>query len=144
MKTTPTAAQLLTRRKLFCTGFYVVLIVSLVIAHGGVHSMYMDIPTITKVMKVDFSLWTLSLWSVTFTKISICLMLLRIKQTRIWTRFLWALIAAMVATAIAGCVVQLLQCTPISGNWNPFTHETACWSAKKVQISAGIYNGKLI
>jgi hypothetical protein len=118
------------------------MVASLVIAHGGRHAIYLDIATMTKVMKVDFALWLTSIWSVTFTKISICLMLLRIKRSPKWTKFLWWLMAVIVLVAIAGCVVQLLQCTPIAGNWDVYLHETACWSPYNVQLSAGIYNGK--
>ncbi|RMZ68090.1 integral membrane [Pyrenophora seminiperda CCB06] len=58
-------------------------------------------------------------WSIALVKISIALLLFRIKQTRAWRIFLTSTIALLVLAATTSTFFQFLQCRPFSIYWDP-------------------------
>jgi len=60
-------------------------------------------------------------------QISICLFVLRIKNTGWLKWFLYSLIAGLVATTVPVFIVWFAQCTPIESFWNG-NFFTQCWS----------------
>lgn len=63
-----------------------------------------------------------------FTRLSICLFLLRIfRSVREWRLSLYAIMAFTVATTIAPVVSFIAQCQPIQKQWDPFLPGN-CWS----------------
>jgi hypothetical protein len=61
------------------------------------------------------------LWNVSIclVKVSVALLLLRVKQTRTWRIFLYSTIILLVLTAITSTLFQFLQCQPFSVYWDP-------------------------
>ncbi|OAF99505.1 uncharacterized protein CC84DRAFT_1157588 [Paraphaeosphaeria sporulosa] len=58
-------------------------------------------------------------WSVTLVKLSVALLLLRLKQTRPWRSFLYLIMAIAISAAIVQTCFQFLQCRPFSVFWDP-------------------------
>lgn len=54
-----------------------------------------------------------------FTKLAILLFYHRIFPGKIFTRILWGIGAFILAYTITSSMVNLLQCVPISANWDP-------------------------
>lgn len=70
-------------------------------------------------------------------KISFALMLLRIEQTRILRRFLWAMIGVQVALGVYNTLATLLQCVPIHKAWDLVGNVAGtCWSRRAVASSS--------
>jgi hypothetical protein len=66
------------------------------------------------------------------TKISVLLMLLRIKQTPTWKRGIAIFITFVVLNAIASTLVEVLQCRPVSANWDITLPRSDCLSVTEV------------
>jgi rhodopsin domain-containing protein len=64
---------------------------------------------------LDRLLW---IWSVTMIKLSVTIVILRIRQERHWQRGLYFLIAVLLLAAIGNSISILLACRPIKANWN--------------------------
>ncbi|KAF2448431.1 hypothetical protein P171DRAFT_353734 [Karstenula rhodostoma CBS 690.94] len=58
-------------------------------------------------------------WSVTLVKLSVALLLLRLKQTRPWRFFLYLIMSIAISAAIVQTCFQFLQCRPFSVFWDP-------------------------
>ncbi|KAF2685096.1 hypothetical protein K458DRAFT_300834 [Lentithecium fluviatile CBS 122367] len=58
-------------------------------------------------------------WSITFVKLSVALLLLRIKHTKRWRIFLYLIMALSVIAVIIQTCFQFLQCRPFSVYWDP-------------------------
>ncbi|KAF1808102.1 hypothetical protein P152DRAFT_462912 [Eremomyces bilateralis CBS 781.70] len=58
------------------------------------------------------------MWSVTFTKISVAFMLLRIRRSKIWIWGMWGSIVILMGAAIAYTVIISTECIPTSDFWN--------------------------
>jgi hypothetical protein len=70
-------------------------------------------------MRLIFICQVLWYWSIALVKISVALLLLRIKPTRAWRIFLFSTIVLLVLTAITSTFFQFLQCRPFSVYWDP-------------------------
>jgi len=58
-------------------------------------------------------------WSITLTKLSVALLLLRLKPGRYWKLFLRGVIALLLTTVLTQTLFQFLQCQPFSIYWDP-------------------------
>ncbi|KAK3939752.1 hypothetical protein QBC46DRAFT_364621 [Diplogelasinospora grovesii] len=67
--------------------------------------------------------------SACFLKISICLLILRIKDTRPLKMLLYTVMAGLVATNFGVIVELIAQCNPISHYWRP-TEGGRCWDIR--------------
>ncbi|KAF2399305.1 hypothetical protein EJ06DRAFT_522802 [Trichodelitschia bisporula] len=102
---------------------------ALIMFTGGKHVEYVDLDKMMRAARLGFAIMPLWIWSVTMVKISVCLMLLRIKRERMWQRGLLGLIGVLLVIAVAGMVSQLLQCRPLRANWNIYLKLEGghCW-----------------
>ncbi|KAF4336516.1 hypothetical protein FBEOM_9625 [Fusarium beomiforme] len=64
-------------------------------------------------------------WALNVIRISMCLMLLRLKDERVWKWALRSLIVFQVCLIIVATCVQMALCRPLSGLWAP-TPDTRC------------------
>ncbi|KAK2792313.1 hypothetical protein FQN52_003790 [Onygenales sp. PD_12] len=67
-------------------------------------------------------------WAVTLVKISVSLMMLRIKNATPWRICLGILIAVQALAQTLNIVVSFLQCRPYYALWNPEITGAHCWS----------------
>ena len=75
-----------------------------------------------------------------FTRLSICLFLLRIFGTKVyWRRGLYAIMVFVTAVVIPTVVGLLAQCSPTKKLWDPTVHGS-CWSPQTV-INLGYFHG---
>jgi hypothetical protein len=58
------------------------------------------------------------MFSNTYVKLSVALMLLKIKPEKAWRRGLTSLIAILTISVIGMAIAQLLMCRPIRASWN--------------------------
>jgi hypothetical protein len=110
---------------------------------GGHHIQYIPFETIQTGLKLGLFLGICAMYSNLLIKISIALMLLRIKTTIHWKVGLWFLIASCISVGTAYTVTQLIQCRPVSGFWNiKLRYSGACWPTETVvHISYGFGGG---
>jgi hypothetical protein len=84
---------------------------------GGHHIYFVPIPNIEDGLKVALAIFMLAMYANLLIKISIALMLLRIKDSRRWKIGLWTLIGSAIAIGVSLTIVELLQCRPLKGFW---------------------------
>ncbi|KAF2193206.1 hypothetical protein K469DRAFT_653097 [Zopfia rhizophila CBS 207.26] len=102
--------------------------VELVACHYGLgrHIWYVskeDIK-ILRVLNVPGSLFWL--WSANLTRMSISLMLLRLKETLAWRRALWTLVGVQGFCIISTTVVQFANCIPARAFWEVDVENAKC------------------
>lgn len=110
--------------------------ISIQIVTGGRHVEYISPSAFQKAAQLGYVSMVLWIWSITTLKVSVALMLLRIKQTPKWKAGIWSLIAALFAVGIASTLAQILQCIPIRSNWDLLLHLKPgnCWTEEKQEI----------
>jgi hypothetical protein len=81
------------------------------------------------------------IWTTNLIRVSMGLMLLRLKQERRWAWPLRSLVLVQVCLMIAATIVQLLVCRPLSSIWNP-TPEMECIPMSSMVKYGVVYNGK--
>ena len=95
------------------------IIVCLACANGfGQRTKYVSAASRLAAMRLIFlcqALWNVSICLV---KISVALLLLRIKQTHAWRIFLYSMMVLLILTAITSTLFQFLQCQPFSVYWD--------------------------
>jgi hypothetical protein len=83
-------------------------------------------------------MWNLSVTSI---KVSVALMMLRIKQTKQWRIGIFAMVAALLILCLGQMIALLVQCVPVRQNWD-ITGTGTCWSVTHhdnvTYISSGI------
>ncbi|KAH7117209.1 hypothetical protein B0J13DRAFT_458888 [Dactylonectria estremocensis] len=78
-------------------------------------------------------------WSMNVIRISMCLMILRLKDSRRWKGPLWSLIAVQVALALSATVVNLCYCRPLSAAWES-DPDAVCLKPSQMKAFAYTYN----
>ena len=74
-------------------------------------------------MKWRFLATALAPFAFLFTRISICLFLLRVfGVVPNWKRILYCVIAFMTITNLPFAIIVITQCKPISKTWDPLVH----------------------
>jgi hypothetical protein len=76
--------------------------------------------------KLIWSCLELWCWSITFIKISIALMLLRIKHTKPWRIGLGIMIAIQAVAAFLNTLLNTIQCRPMSALFHPTNQGGTC------------------
>lgn len=90
--------------------------------------------------KLNYIATTLAPISLMFSRISICLLLLRLfSVNRGYKIFIWCFIVIIVTTNIATAAIVLPECTPLAKLWDPLLPGT-CW-AKGTSVIVGRLNG---
>lgn len=80
-------------------------------------------------------------WSMNVVRISMCLMILRLKDSRRWKGPLWSLIAVQVALALSATAVNLCYCRPLSAAWES-DPDAVCLKPSQMEAFAYTYNGE--
>ena len=106
------------------------------VAHGP--PLY--VPEILVGLKYQEFAQPTSIFSVTFTRISICFFLLRILRTdRKWRWGLYFIAVFAFVTGLVTAVLTVTQCHPIAKLWDPLLPGT-CWSPSTT-VSIGDFQG---
>jgi hypothetical protein len=114
---------------------------------GGHHIEFLSEKTIEKALKLSFATFSLTMITNLLIKVSVAIMLLRIKQDYWWRIALWSLMGSCFIVGIAVTITEFLQCRPLDGFWNiEKMFEGACWTPEtRVHLAYGwgseyIYN----
>ena len=96
---------------------------------------------LSQALKLESIAEVLVICSLVFTKISICLFLLRIfgKNKKIWRWGLYSIMAFSIATNLGSVAVIYPSCRPVQKLWNPGLPGT-CWRSS-AYIAIAEYNG---
>jgi len=86
----------------------------------------------------------LTSWSVALIKTSIAVMLVRLQNTRAWTRFLYSIIALQILTAVFVTILQCTRCIPTAAIWNPYILDKWCWSPEAFKITMTVASSIVI
>ena len=108
--------------------------VTICVITRGRHLWYVGLPVLADVAWLAFMYIFLWLWALTTIKVSICLMLLRIKaDSRKWYLGLWMLNGCLVSLCLASMVCYLVACDPIEANWKfeYLLKPGHCWDRKR-------------
>ena len=111
----------------------------------GRHQFYLELSPelslqLSQVRKFGYISKVLLILTSMFTRVSICLFLLRIFGTRrSWKWGLYGILAFSVATNISGASSILMQCSPVQKAWHQWMPGT-CRSLN-TRLSTNYYNG---
>lgn len=112
----------------------------------GRHMLYLSqspelLARLSQALKLESIAEVLVICSLVFTKISICLFLLRIfgKNKKIWKWGLYSIMAFSIATNLGSVAVIYPSCRPVQKLWNPGLPGT-CWRSS-AYIAIAEYNG---
>ena len=114
-------------------------------AGGGRHQYYLSPSQTMEILRWNYASEVLLFAIIPATKISICLFVLRIKNTG-WLKWLiYGLMAGLVITTVVPIIVLLVQCRPIEAFWNKSAG--SCWSPKVINdvnyAQVGKFSGAL-
>jgi rhodopsin domain-containing protein len=96
---------------------------------------------LTTVLHLSFATVPVTNWMLAWIKISVCLLLLRIKYT--WRYAMWTIIVVQLSAATASNIVMLIQCKPIAANWNQTIPGAKCWPFSKAKLTIYCFSGQL-
>jgi len=103
--------------------------------------IYLTLPQIIEAAKYLQLAEILAIFASGLTKISICLFVIRIPNSKRLVSSLYALIGALVVVNLAYAMILCLQCRPIERLWNPFV-PGSCWDKNVYLISGYLQGGK--
>jgi hypothetical protein len=107
---------------------------------GFRHITYITPENVSAALKLAIPIWALQEWALALVKISVALMLLRIKQVSRWRLGLICLIVIIVLASIAGTIMELFQCRPLKAYWDTnLAAHAVCWSPEAVQVVSDTY-----
>lgn len=77
----------------------------------------------------------LSFLSIALPKLGVGILIIRLFRPRHWLKIaILSLCFVLNFLALVGFIITYVQCDPVAGQWDPFTHpQTVCWS-RAVQI----------
>jgi len=90
----------------------------------GRHTRFVPFPQRLAALRLLFISQVFWYWSITLVKLSVALLLLRLKHTRPWRIFLYSLIVLSLLAVIVQTCFQFLQCQPFSVYWDPRVFRT--------------------
>ena len=89
------------------------------IRHGkGRHVCALDDESIAKIGRYSWINQIILFWALFFVKISVCLLVLRVKSTAILRWASGIVTALMITSTIVACAALLAECRPVSAYWN--------------------------
>ncbi|KAF2246217.1 hypothetical protein BU26DRAFT_402018, partial [Trematosphaeria pertusa] len=97
---------------------YFILAVSVVFGLGR-HARFVSFSRRSTSLRLLFISQVFWYWSITLVKLSVALLLLRLKRTRPWRLFLYFLITLTIVAGLVQTAFQFLQCRPFSVYWDP-------------------------
>ncbi|KAF1848086.1 uncharacterized protein K460DRAFT_364085 [Cucurbitaria berberidis CBS 394.84] len=91
-------------------------------AYGfGRHAEFIPQASRTAALRLSFICQVIWYWSITLVKLSVALLLLRLKPGRAWRNFLFSIMGVLLLNATVQTFFQFLQCRPFSSYWDPST-----------------------
>lgn len=117
-----------------CLGHVVALgLVVMELHYGfGRHRYYLTQRQYTQFLKYSYGEWIQTFQTLMFTKISICLLLLRIPVNKYFVRPLQGSIVFLIVTNIVLTLLWIFQCNPIAGSWDK-TRPAKCFTDAQLQ-----------
>ena len=110
-------------------------------SHGrGLPGFVPDPWTVGPLVVADGVLWV---WALNATRISVALLLLRLKDSTPWRVTLWAIVGVQACMLVVGTTMHLVMCRPISARWAP-TPDATCIPAPKFMVYGYVYSGELL
>jgi len=106
----------------------------------GRHIVYLDEATTTQGFKYSFISQPLVSWTLCTTKVSICLLLVRITVERFYHRIFYATAIFIIASTAVLFAVTMSQCRPLEAAWN-HAIEGKCYSATGVAVQGFTLTG---
>lgn len=104
----------------------------------GIEGFSPDPWTVGPYIVADGVLWV---WGLNIIRISVALLLLRLKDSPPWRMALWSVITVQACMLAVGTTMHLVMCRPITARWAP-TPEAKCIYAPHFMIYGYIYSGK--
>ncbi|KAF6235475.1 hypothetical protein HO173_006158 [Letharia columbiana] len=100
----------------------------------GRHQYYLNDHQVQEFKKYIYGEWIQTFFTLMITKVSICLLLLRISPNKRIERPIQGLVAFLVLSNIVLSLVWILQCIPVDGAWDAKRQKTArCFTQGQVQ-----------
>jgi hypothetical protein len=90
----------------------------------GRHSRFVPFSARRASLRLTFISQVFWYWSITLVKLSVALLLLRLKHTKRWRFFLYFVMMLSLAAVTVQTFFQFLQCRPFSVYWDPRTFRT--------------------
>ena len=92
---------------------------------------------------IKFSYLAIPLWacSISWTKMGVCFMLLRIRSSLAWNGFLYTIIVSHVLFQIAVLLFNLLQCRPLEAAWLGVLPGSRCLSPHAMSVMVTTTSG---
>ena len=111
----------------------------------GRHQSFLSKYQFKEFQKYTFGEWIQTFFTLMATKVSICLMLLRISPYKHIRRPIQLLVGFLILSNVVLSLVWILQCNPVDAAWDCDKRETAkCFSQGQVQRVIMSQAGKLI
>jgi hypothetical protein len=104
----------------------------------GLEGYLPDPWTVGPLVVADGVLWV---WALNVIRISVALMLLRLKDSLPWKVTLWGIVAIQSAMLVVGTTMHLVMCRPISARWAP-TPSAVCIPNPSFMAYGYVYSGK--
>jgi hypothetical protein len=96
------------------------IILSAAVIHGlGRHARFVRLSRRKTALELLFISQVVWYWSITLVKLSVAILLLRLKRTRTWRVLMYSIMALLLLVAIVQTCFQFLQCRPFSIFWDP-------------------------
>jgi hypothetical protein len=104
----------------------------------GRHAYYLDQNDLTVIGEMEYIGDLVWVWTLTLVKISMCLLLYRIRKT--WFVGMSIFGAFQFAVVLATTVIHFVRCSPIRANWEYVPH-SRCWTTQAITISYYVLSG---
>ena len=100
----------------------------------GRHQYYLTDHQLQEFMKYTFGEWIQTFFTLMATKVSICLLLLRISPNQRIIRPIQSLVAFLILSNVVLSLVWIFQCIPVDAAWDKSKRKTAkCFSQGQLQ-----------
>jgi len=106
----------------------------------GKHGIYASSASYRKIFQCLFGVILTGLWSSTFSRVSIAVLLLDFAPSRAWKIALWLLIVLQFIDLLGTEFIELFQCRPIRAFWDQVPGGK-CNAPDMMQILIYVYNG---
>jgi hypothetical protein len=94
--------------------------------------------------RINFVTYMMFIWSSSCIKISVVLLLMRLKTTRKWRMGLLSLLSTITLVAVVFAPLSVfISCIRLKGYWNVVIPNHVCWDASATQVSVYVQSGKL-
>ena len=100
----------------------------------GRHEYYLTEHQIQEFKKYIYGEWLQTFFTLMVTKVSICLLLLRIAPNKRMIRPIQSLVVFLILSNVVLSLLWILQCIPVDGAWDPVKQKTAkCFTEGQIQ-----------